>query len=258
MVIWEINLGKKYKGYCYYCGDKATSFEHAPPRHMFKGFSCDSITVPSCDEHNARKSGNDHAIVSAFLIPLLNGRDVYKLEPEIERAITLAMPSFDLAKKKTMSAQIIKNSSSDLPKTSYLSADALFWHWMRQLTAALIFDATETFIEGVNWNELPAWSPHRIQSENNEPMEFEKAASLLQEKDDIKKKLEELKWLDGWSAYPNRYPPIIYRFKIHFNDSEILFCHKFYNRYDCYVLAKLPFEILAKIFQKAAVVHSDI
>jgi hypothetical protein len=251
-------VGKKFKGYCYFCGAKATTFEHVPPRQMFKGFSCDSITVPSCDEHNTKKSGDDQAIISSFLIPLRNGKDVYKLEPEIEQAIKAATPSFERAKKKAISAQLINNQPADIPNTSYLSADAKFWHWMRQLTAALVFDATETFNDSVNWEELPAWSPHRIPSAKNEPMELDKFLALFQEKEKKEKGFQELEWLNGWSSFPNSYPSIIYKFKIHLTDSEILFCHKFYNRYDCYILVKLPFDILAKIFQKATEFNSSI
>ena len=244
-------MGKKFKGYCYYCGAKATTFEHAPPRQMFKGFLCDSLTVPSCNGHNAKKSGDDQAIISSFLIPLLNGKNVYKLEPEIEKAIKEAMQSFERAKKKTISAPLVKNAPPNLPNTSYLSSDAKFRSWIKQLTAALIFDATGTFIPGLNWDEVDTWSPHRIQSANNESIEFDKIVTLFQEKDDLKKGLEELEWLDDWSSFPNSYPSIIYQFEIHLDDSEILFCHKFYKRYDCYVSVKLPFDILAKIFQKA-------
>jgi hypothetical protein len=50
---------------------------------MFKGFECDSITVPSCDRHNSAKGGNDQAIVNGLLIPLFNGSNHYPLEDEI-------------------------------------------------------------------------------------------------------------------------------------------------------------------------------
>ena len=53
------------KGLCYFCGGPATTMEHAPPKQMFRAFECDSITVPSCDEHNTRRSASDQAIVSA-------------------------------------------------------------------------------------------------------------------------------------------------------------------------------------------------
>ncbi len=57
---------------CYFCGNSATSREHAPPKLMFRKFDCDSITVPWCDDHNSSKSGEDQAIVSAFVQSLDN------------------------------------------------------------------------------------------------------------------------------------------------------------------------------------------
>src|SRR6185436_800474 len=107
----------------------------------------------------------DQAIVSAFLLPLFSGKDLYQLELEIVYAIQLAMPSFERAKKKALSMKLIDDPFLDLPNTSYLSADAKFWQWIRQLTAALVFDATEIFVGNVNWDETMAWSPHRIQSQ---------------------------------------------------------------------------------------------
>jgi hypothetical protein len=88
---------------CYYCGGLVQSKEHIPPRQMFKLFQCDSITVPSCDEHNTRKSGHDQAIVNALLIPLYTGRHRYPLEPEIESVIQDAFPSFERTKRSVIS-----------------------------------------------------------------------------------------------------------------------------------------------------------
>jgi len=56
---------------CYYCGklpnDKApSSKEHVPPKMMFKGFNCDSITIPACANHNTNKNIGDRAVVCIF------------------------------------------------------------------------------------------------------------------------------------------------------------------------------------------------
>ncbi|HEY3289211.1 MAG TPA: hypothetical protein VGK87_03695, partial [Anaerolineae bacterium] len=58
---------------CYYCGKPATSLEHVPPRMMFSGFDCGSITVPSCATHNTHKRGHDQAIVNMMLQGLNEG-----------------------------------------------------------------------------------------------------------------------------------------------------------------------------------------
>ena len=52
---------------CYYCGKPATTTEHVPPRCLFPemrdsggvDYRNNLLTVPSCDEHNAKKSNDD-------------------------------------------------------------------------------------------------------------------------------------------------------------------------------------------------------
>jgi hypothetical protein len=55
---------------CYRCGKPATSDEHVPPKGLFpeqKDINMDLrrnlITVPSCDEHNTRKSDDDEFLL---------------------------------------------------------------------------------------------------------------------------------------------------------------------------------------------------
>jgi hypothetical protein len=255
-------MGKRFRGYCYYCGAIATSLEHAPPKQMFKGFLCDSITVPSCDIHNTKKSGNDQAIVSAFLLSLRNGDGVYSLESDIKYAIELATPSFERAKRKAISAPLVNNPPdylANLPNTTYISPDAQIMFWIKQLTAALVFDATRIIPKDKQWNkDVIVWSPNWIRSAKNEPMELDDVIAVLENHQDIKKGLEDLEWLNGWSSHPNPYPRIIYRFKIHFSNSDLLFCHTFYNRYDWYALLHLPYEMLANIARRAAEFNARI
>jgi hypothetical protein len=48
------------------CGDPATTREHAPPRCFFpgKGAGLQLATVPSCDRHNGKKSGDDMYVLA--------------------------------------------------------------------------------------------------------------------------------------------------------------------------------------------------
>jgi len=57
---------------CYVCNEPATSKEHVPPRCLFphekdgvaeKNLRKDLITVPSCDLHNLKKSGDDEYLL---------------------------------------------------------------------------------------------------------------------------------------------------------------------------------------------------
>lgn len=72
--------GIKKEEFCYWCGKKATSKEHVPPKCLFpehkdikeiydKNYRENLITVPSCDEHNMMKSNDDE-----YLLVCLSGR----------------------------------------------------------------------------------------------------------------------------------------------------------------------------------------
>jgi len=147
---------RKHKALCYYCGRRANSNEHAPPKQMFKEFSCDSITVPSCEDHNSAKGGSDQAIVSAFLIPLYNGIGRYSLEGEVLKAIKVAEPSFERAKRRAVNSALLKNppeALKDLPNLAYLVPSIDIGAWIRQLTAALVYDGTQVFDPTIGWSE---------------------------------------------------------------------------------------------------------
>jgi hypothetical protein len=65
---------------CYYCGvtlkkGKNKTKEHIPPKMFFNAFDCDSITVPSCSEHNMSKAGDDQVFISGFIQSLNEGLD---------------------------------------------------------------------------------------------------------------------------------------------------------------------------------------
>src|ERR1700675_925028 len=82
---------------CYYCGRPATSAEHVPPRCVFPerkdAFGADwrknLITVPSCDEHNLRKSKEDEFLM-ACITPVVgtNGAGYVQTRTKLRRAIT--------------------------------------------------------------------------------------------------------------------------------------------------------------------------
>lgn len=81
---------------CYYCGCPATSDEHVPPKCLFPeqkdAFGADHrknlITVPSCDEHNMRKSKNDEFLMTC-LTPVVGNNAVGYLQTQtkLHRAV---------------------------------------------------------------------------------------------------------------------------------------------------------------------------
>jgi hypothetical protein len=232
-------MSKRRKQKCYYCGAIASSVEHAPPRQMFRGYTCDSITVPACDRHNTRKSGDDQSIISAFLIALQEGASRYPLEPEIRDAIERGVESFARVKRKVTRAPLVGNppkSVADLPKVAHISPSAKMRSWVRQLTAALVCDGLGRFDGAIEWDGVMAWSPNFVESDQPVPMDFAQVVSTLSDKRTAQAKFDALNWVDGWSAYPREYPPTIYSFDLHIESEFVIFRHRFYNRYTWYVM----------------------
>jgi hypothetical protein len=220
---------------------------------MFKGFSCDSITVPACEKHNSSKGGSDQAIVSAFLIPLYNGREDYDLEDEILRAIESAKPAFPRTKRRAVDSPLFNDAPEefkDLPNLAYLIPDMDIKGWVRQLTAALLYDATQRVDDTIKWNEAIAWSPDWVEASEPTSITFEDAVSTLDKKQTTQLQLEQFNWINGWSAHPRPYPNIIYYFQIYFEPDEIVFRHKFYNRYNWYVWFSASQETISKLSDK--------
>jgi hypothetical protein len=223
------------------------SMEHVPPALMFKGFSCIPITVPSCNEHNSAKSHLDQAIVSAFIIPLFNGMDHYSLEDDVKKAINEAKAHFQYVKKLAYSSQVISDLSDEikLPEVSYLKVDLTVW--MRQITAALIYDASQAFDTTVTWENLPAWSNEWIPTLSK--LSIEDFVTLSKTRETAKMVLENLDWHEGWST-KNPYPKDIFYFQIYFEREEVLFRYSFYNRYVWYVAVTPMDQTLIKLKTK--------
>lgn len=66
---------------CYFCGQEATSREHVPPQCIFpekkdafgEDYKKDLITVPSCEEHNMKKSKDDEFLM--FVVSSIVGNN---------------------------------------------------------------------------------------------------------------------------------------------------------------------------------------
>lgn len=247
-------MKRKHKEPCYYCGGKASSYEHAPPKQMFKGFSCDSITVPACEKHNSSKGGSDQAIVSAFLVPLYNGRKKYNLEPEILKAMELAKPAFLRTKRRAIDSPLFNDPPEefkDLPNLAYIVPEMDIKSWIRQLTAALVYDAIQAIDPTIEWKDAIPWSPDFVEARKPGDVTFENGVSSLEEKRITQQRLNQLRWVNGWSAHPRPYPNTIYCFQIHFEPNEIIFKHKFYNRYNWYVWFSASQQTISKLKGKS-------
>ena len=220
---------------CYFCESPSTSKEHAPPRQLFKGFTCDSITVPSCDTHNSAKSSLDQAIVSAFLLPLHNGIETYSLDSDVRSAIAKARPAFERVKRRAFSASVINDPpTKEIPEVSYLDQDIR--PWLRQLTAELIWTVRQQLDTTIEWDTVQAWSPQWVFRSLTNKFSVSEFLELQETQDKLKKHLEKLDWYNGWSASPRPYPKTLYYFQLHFTPQEVLFKHVFYQRYWWYVV----------------------
>ena len=244
-------MGDSRKEHCYFCSKPVTSREHVPPKQMFKGFECDSITVPSCDEHNSKKCGHDQAIVSALLIPLHTGRNKYPLEPEIIEAIEFAKPSFERTKRFAVQSPFLKDPPiglEDLPDLAHLEPSINVASWVRQLTAGLVYSKIELSSTTISWLRATTWSPDWFPTYSPGPIAHHEAVEEIKAKQKQRTMLDKLSWHQGWSAHPRPYPNIIYTFHIHvFRDKYVMFRHKFYNRYTWYVTFKASKRCIAKL-----------
>lgn len=106
---------------CYMCDKMATSDEHVPPRCIFpeqndvgEDYRKNLITVPSCDEHNMRKSDDDEFLM-AFITAYINNNDLgyrqtmTKLKRSVARNVRLIDRVMQNAKSinvKTVSGEI--------------------------------------------------------------------------------------------------------------------------------------------------------
>jgi len=240
MKLYEYSRGRTEP--CYYCGAPCTSGEHAPPEMMFKGFGCNFIIVPSCDEHNSKKSGNDLAIVAAY-IEAINGmlQDATITDSELPRDVQKAV-------KRARGKKWFENAKNKVDLHPYIidgimlprfASDFNISDWMRQLTAALVWNATGYYDAEIGWdkkdkNEPFTWSAQHSLGSKSETEEIRLSFRNWQ----IERYCDSLPWLRGWASYAAD----IYNFQMTFLSNpqewqgrEVMFKHQFYRTYDWYV-----------------------
>ncbi len=193
---------------------------------MFKGFSCDSLTVPSCTLHNCSKGSDDQAIVNALLIPLRNQIRLKKnkniFNKDVMKAISIADSSFDRTKYKVISKHFITDLPEEiknLAEVSFLKPPIKISSWIKMLTAGLIFYCTQKYDSELDWETIGCWSPDWLKYKAD--LKIDEAHSILQLKSDLRLWLNNKGWVEGWSATPKKYPANIYHFQICFDKDEI-------------------------------------
>jgi len=252
---------------CYYCGAPPPSIrEHVPPSMMFNGFDCDSITVPSCDRHNTSRSKGDRGIVTALIMSvsqMYKNRDKLHdnlngiLTPNIIRAIQLLEPDFNQATNEVELRDIFIDPPKDLDiPLPYMQPSAFIHGWIRQLTAALVWSVTGSYDPNTDWDNSVPWS-HGYLPSSGEPRTFEDISNEMLKNQDIDQLFKQMKWHDGWSALPRKYPKDIYSFELSFIQNlepwqglNVVFRHRFYNSTSVWkILFKASQNILASLKQ---------
>ena len=101
---------------CYVCGKPASSSEHVPPRAIFPtngdvpseiSFRRELITVPSCDDHNLRKSKDDEYLMMVLVAHFENNHLAgAQMRTKVMRAWTHNPHLANVAVQKPVSIQL--------------------------------------------------------------------------------------------------------------------------------------------------------
>ncbi|MCI0710753.1 MAG: hypothetical protein L0154_11385 [Chloroflexi bacterium] len=180
----------------------------------------------------------DQAFIAALLQSLDSGSDKYNLSDDAKVAIKRIRKAYKHVKHKVVSVPLIDEEATTgkrrWPNVSYLVESIV--PWMRQLSAALVYDALQERDEAVDWDTVSVWSAEFIASPNPQSLPFEKVAEIVLLNYVRKFQLESLDWVSGWSAHPRPYPEAVYHFQLHFEpDGWVFFSHVIYRQFQWYV-----------------------
>lgn len=190
---------------------------------MFQDSSCGRFTVPSCVEHNTHKSGDDAAVMSLLL------REVHgRLKDEISQnqMQLLDRHSRRLAETKQRIMEQSRNVSEkrmiqdhpgfvDRP-VPYIDRSSILYKWMRQLTAALVWTATGTHDNGIEWSKAFVFCDRFIPESDTALMTLADVAHRLEHRREERRYIDRFAslWSAGWTPPNGQYPRDIYRFEV--------------------------------------------
>ena len=236
---------EQFKQCCYYCGAPKTTLEHAPPQQLFNGFQCNKIKVPSCDLHNGQKSGRDNSVIKGMLIALDTVAHKYPPKSDAAKAINLAKLQFSQVKRQIKNVNKIEGQ----PSLTHFDSSIKTEDWMKQLTAALVYDAIKKYDSENKFDEAIVFCPTWISG--GQTIELEHIIETLKIQNLQEDSLRKLNWEIGWSSGKKDYPTGIYNFKLCFDFVEdIVFRHQFFDSLVWYVGVKTTNETREKIKSK--------
>lgn len=178
---------------------------------MFKGFHCNKIKVPSCELHNGQKSGSDSAVIKGMLIALDTVAYKYPPTSDTAKAINFAKQQFPQVKRQIKNI----NKIDGYPSLTHFDSAIKTNDWMKQLTAALIYDALKKYDLKNKFEEAIVFCPTWVSGESTIELEqiFETLKIQKLQEDSLKK----LNWETGWPSGGKNYPMGIYNFKLSFD-----------------------------------------
>lgn len=134
---------------CYFCGAPSTSMEHVPPKCLFperkdvsrEDYRRNLITVPSCDEHNLRKSRDDEFLM-ASLATVVGNNGVAYLQTRTKVARSFQRNPY-------LVDEVVKESRSlELPPID----DVIFPVLVGKPNMARLCNALQTVARGLYWH----------------------------------------------------------------------------------------------------------
>ncbi|HUV74437.1 MAG TPA: hypothetical protein VMW79_09020 [Anaerolineae bacterium] len=239
---------------CYYCGQAAPGQEHVPPQQMFKAFDCDSITVPSCEDHNTSKSFDDQTIIDL----LMHGVDWQRRRASISQhaaeALSLRSSSFSHTKRRIDYAHLVDHPM--LPTIPYLEPGPDIYSWMQWIVAALVFDGAGFRDPSIHWPAAIVFSPSFLPGPKALSIPLEDAAQWLRDRQQIADDADRsFEWSEGWSAQPKPYPADVFAFDVGFHDQGFVGLRlRFYGESRWYVVTHMSGRTRRALRQRLATV----
>jgi hypothetical protein len=224
---------------CYFCGKIASSKEHIPPKQVFKGLKINRITVPSCDEHNTSKSGEDEAIVKSMLLTIERNKEII-LAPEVVIALNEVKDHYNQVKGTVTEDAIYLDYDK---KIVCLDASVDLTKWIKELSAGMICYKIKCFDSNNNYKDSRVFERNSYSKNTKKLIDFEKERN---EKIRLQELSEIGEWNDGWIP-ESIYPDALYYFKYKFICSSIHIKHVFYRSFTYYNIIEISKETKNKL-----------
>lgn len=152
---------------CYMCDEKKTSKEHVPPKCIFpekkdlpKGFNFrkNLISVPSCDEHNSRKSTDDEYLMFVLATNIGgNGHKLNHFKTKVMRAIERKPHVFKSLMPNQQPVLLVDDEGNQHQSFSYNIDEERIDRIFKHIACGLFFHHTGKKWSGRYWVFCPGF-----------------------------------------------------------------------------------------------------